>query len=63
MPDFPCPFCGECCIFVNDKTPYSMYAYCDDCGAAGPIKETAEDALAAWQKRIMLEAYTRLQNH
>lgn len=51
----PCPFCG-------DRASLTEYDYivfvrwrveCDDdtdCGATGPIRETREEAMAAWNK-------------
>lgn len=45
----PCPFCR------SENTAYEfdeiVFIYCADCGANGPAKETADEALAAWNTR------------
>lgn len=46
----PCPFCGSPDILINDDS-YTMYAYCDWCGARGAEKPTKEKAAEAWNER------------
>ena len=43
----PCPFCGSTRILRG----YKYAAICLDCGATGPDKEKATDALKAWNCR------------
>lgn len=52
----PCPFCGSNFIFGG---PFQIgrggplhYAYkCADCFAEGPICDTEEEAISAWNRR------------
>lgn len=44
----PCPFCGSDRILEG----YKYSAICVDCGATGPDKARAKDALKAWNTRV-----------
>jgi Lar family restriction alleviation protein len=49
----PCPFCG----YMNDKSfTYAksnkgVAVFCINCLAFGPVAETEEEAMVAWNKR------------
>ena len=47
-----CPFCRRSSIevrqFFTEGPDY--YAFCLDCGASGPVAESADEALAGWDR-------------
>lgn len=47
----PCPFCGNVCMFLNDEPAGKWVVNCLECQAIGPVKETEEQAISAWNKR------------
>lgn len=46
----PCPFCGSNDVTVNDAYMHS-YARCRVCGAEGGLRESHDEAAAAWNSR------------
>jgi len=44
----PCPFFGSSFIDLNRG---GWWVWCGECGAEGSVKETREEALAAWNRR------------
>lgn len=47
----PCPFCGGHAIIDGcDDTPWSVI--CKECNASIGYKETKEEAIEAWNRRI-----------
>jgi len=62
----PCPFCGSGELqgdkrrlsLVSDNSSFVIYCLC---GASGPVKDTREAAVAAWNTRLGEERY-RLWN-
>ena len=62
----PCPFCGsrefqgdkQRVSLVSDNSSFVIYCLC---GASGPVKDTKEEAVAAWNTRAGEEHY-RLWN-
>lgn len=48
----PCPFCGGAVALESIPTKCIHSVDCNDgCGITGPIKETASEAIAAWNSR------------
>jgi Lar family restriction alleviation protein len=56
----PCPFCGSrpyahvqnsSSHVAGDPSRYLQMVWCDDCGTQGPLRETDEQAIAAWNNR------------
>lgn len=50
----PCPFCGGTDIRMDESfgtDSWSFGRWCHACGSIGPISESAEQALAAWNRR------------
>ena len=57
-----CPFCEHNYVKINGRvmtglasmrnTVSKYYAYCPKCHAKGPIKETEDEAAAAWNRRV-----------
>jgi len=60
----PCLFCNSenlCLLDVHGGAAPLFYVECRRCWAAGPMKETAEGALAAWDKAYCQVALIRDQ--
>jgi Lar family restriction alleviation protein len=62
----PCPFCGEKWLNVTRVETYQErgkrittipFVYCanSNCGAHGPQRDTVDEAIAAWTKRVLPE--------
>lgn len=52
----PCPFCEGKTVSIYDyqnyyTLPYHWRVKCDKCGAEGPIADSKEEAIDAWNKR------------
>jgi C4-type Zn-finger protein len=56
----PCPFCGGLKIALKQSRLCDVgfcgnakvwYVYCFPCAIRGPIKETSEQAVTAWEER------------
>ena len=48
----PCPFCGGPAGLVADPyRPRRVAAFCDSCGAHGPVADKADDAARLWNDR------------
>lgn len=43
-----CPWCNEKNVSLHDDEDM-FWCHCDSCGADGPPKLTAEDAVEAWE--------------
>lgn len=58
----PCPACGSANAHII--TDYAIYVHCQDCGLCGPLGNTLERAIAAWNRRApdpdMMGLLTRL---
>lgn len=49
----PCPFCGSEEASVD--CGYGLfYVRCDDCGASASYCETVEQAISAWNERVVI---------
>lgn len=49
----PCPFCGaENDALTLNSYGDTNYVQCEDCLMEGPVKETPEEARAAWNRRV-----------
>lgn len=46
----PCPFCGSKSVTVCELYP-SSYARCRACGAEGSLRDSHDEAAAAWNRR------------
>lgn len=46
----PCPFCGSNDVTVNDAYMHS-YAQCRVCRAEGGLRDSHDEAVAAWNRR------------
>lgn len=46
----PCPFCGSKDVTVYELYP-SSYARCRVCGAEGSLRDSHDEAVAAWNRR------------
>ena len=46
----PCPFCGGNSVYLNSNT-WSSYVMCDYCDADGPVQESDDQAISAWNSR------------
>ena len=46
----PCPFCGSKNVTVCELYP-SSYARCRACGAEGSLRDSHDEAAAAWNRR------------
>lgn len=61
MPDLkPCPFCGEEVIdkgcYIEGSAPdecFVFFCFCTNCGASGPDTKNLEDAISAWNGRVV----------
>jgi Lar family restriction alleviation protein len=60
VPLLPCPFCGAKegdksfpALFDSDESgpSFRWHVYCWECGGQGDSKPTAEEAIAAWNRR------------
>ena len=50
-----CPFCGSPSAPPDlDGEDGSWAVYCLDCGAKGPTRETKDDAVSAWNQRVII---------
>lgn len=47
----PCPFCGGRELRIARPGPASAAVWCRTCGTYGPARQTADDALTAWNYR------------
>lgn len=50
----PCPFCGKEAIETPQLLPYGIAVCCSncfECGMRGPYRQTAEQAIKAWNCR------------
>ena len=48
----PCPFCKSEDVYLVSETEIEYnWVYCKNCEAAGPMKETEEEAIEAWNRR------------
>lgn len=56
----PCMWCDspEGVSAIKDYQEYKPYVFCHNCGATGPVKDTLDEAIAAWNKvaRIVRDA-------
>lgn len=51
----PCPFCGSSHVLAEDFEEFDMGMYwirCGDCGAGVSTKDTMEEAIKAWNRRV-----------
>ena len=48
----PCPFCGEYSTLMHDKNFKSFYMYCDNCLTQAYYKDTKQQAIDAWNRRV-----------
>lgn len=49
----PCPFCGSEEVIMEDG--YGLfYVRCADCGASASYCETDEEAISAWNERVIV---------
>lgn len=46
----PCPFCGSNGVVVDEICP-SRYVRCRGCGAEGGLRDSRDEAAAAWNRR------------
>jgi len=57
----PCPFCGDKMdLPIHDQVERGaglIYVSCD-CGASSPGCKTRDDSIAAWNRRVQVEALT-----
>jgi Lar family restriction alleviation protein len=57
----PCPHCGNAPQPVPQNTSvplafgYTQFIWCEHCNARGPERDTAEEAIAAWNRRPLLD--------
>lgn len=49
----PCPFCGGTDAFTRESVSGKHYAYCGQCGSTGSQQETIDDAIDAWNARVV----------
>ncbi|WP_082666619.1 Lar family restriction alleviation protein [Acetobacter senegalensis] len=47
----PCPFCGSEDISAPHPGDINTWAVCLTCMAEGPVKDTGQEALDAWNTR------------
>lgn len=47
----PCPFCGSTEVVMYGGASW-CYMLCKGCEAAGPLAQTAEEALRWWNERV-----------
>lgn len=53
LPDLkPCPFCGSEEVATAGQYPY-LWMFCESCYAGGPYETDAEDAITAWNRRVV----------
>lgn len=59
----PCPHCGTGpnsdynvtqAQFYRNIASRDGYVWCEGCGAAGPTRETRDEAIVAWNTRIKI---------
>lgn len=50
----PCPFCGGKGKLKGDESAYGCFVECIDCHAEMDYSETKEEAVEAWNKRVVL---------
>jgi Lar family restriction alleviation protein len=51
----PCPFCGSRLTPPDlDGDAGSWVVVCPDCGAIGPTQASKDDAITAWNQRVMV---------
>lgn len=46
----PCPFCGSKDVVVDEEYP-SRYVRCRGCGVEGGLRDSRDEAAAAWNRR------------
>ena len=47
-----CPFCGSDNVFTFCHFCVGCFCGCDDCEARGAIKDTEQEAIEAWNRRV-----------
>lgn len=63
----PCPWCRNERFIIQHASSISHYGECHDCGACGPVEDTEEEAIAAWntpreRERKLREALQYVKN-
>ena len=52
----PCPFCGEKTeLEIDDPFEFiaeDFFVFCNKCSTTGPLGETKDEAIAAWNRRV-----------